>query len=189
MAAGAKTAPLVRERRGDGRTVGLRPMRRGDVDAFVSYWHGGVADLAHLGIDPAKLGTAADTRRRFEQLVDGPRPRQALGFTVTLDDRPVGFVNVNVFGRRRGTPHFHLVDPSARRGGVMSTVLRLGLPAILEAVRDETGACGLLVEVRTRNAGMNRVMRRLGHEVVDTRDLDDPDGLAGPGVFHVYEID
>ena len=36
---------------------------------------------------------------------------------------------------------------------------------------------------------MNRVMERLGYHVLDTRDLDDPDGLAGPGTFHIYEID
>ena len=173
----------------NGRAVGLRPMGPDDVEPFVSYWHDGGADLAYLGIDPVKLGTATDTRQRFDLLVHGPRPRQALGFTITLDGRAVGFINVNILGRERGKAHFHLVDPAARRGGVMSAVLEAGLPQILERMRTESGVDGLLVEIRTRNVGMNRVLQALGHQVVDTQYLLDPDGLAGPGTFHTYEID
>jgi len=55
-------------------------------------------------------------------------------------------------------------------------------------MRTESGADGLLVEIRTRNVGMNRVLQRLGHQVVDTQYLAVPDGLAGPGTFHTYEI-
>jgi RimJ/RimL family protein N-acetyltransferase len=173
----------------NGRAVGLRPMTPDDVEPFVSYWHDGGADLGYLGIDPVKLGTATDTRQRFDILVHGPRPRQALGFTITLDGRAVGFINVNVLGRERGRAHFHLVDPAARRGGVMSAVLEAGLPEIMERMRTESGADGLLVEIRTRNVGMNRVLQALGHQVVDTQYLPNPDGLAGPGTFHTYEID
>ena len=54
-------------------------MRYEDVPVFVACWHAGVADLDHLGIDPAKLGTEQDTRRRFEQLVD-PLPTPGPGF-------------------------------------------------------------------------------------------------------------
>lgn len=182
------TAGVLVDEHVRGRVVQLRPMRAEDVDVFVAYWHGGGADLAHLGIDPQKLGSERETRQRFEHLIRSPAPRPALGFTVTLDGRPVGYVNVNVLGRSRGRPHFHLVDPAVRRAGVMSTVLRAGLPAILRTVREETGAQGLSVEVRTRNAGMNRLLQRLGYPVVETRDLDDPDGLAGAGRFHLYDI-
>jgi hypothetical protein len=141
------------------------------------------------GSTPSKLGTAAETRRRFGRLVHGPRPREALGFTITLEGRPVGFVNVNVLGRARARPHFHVVDPTARHGGVMSAVLKAGLPPILERMRSESRAEGLLVEIRTRNVGMNRVMSHLGYQVVETGYLHDPDGLAGPGIFHICEID
>ena len=59
----------------------------------------------------------------------------------------------------------------------------------MDEVYEETGANGLEVEVRTRNVGMNAVLQKLGHQVVATRELDAPDGLAGPGRFNIYEID
>ena len=162
-------------------------MRRDDANLYVDYWHL-IADLDFLGIDLAKLGTVEETRRRFQALVDGPRPRQTLGFTITVDDQPAGFINVNVLGRPFGVPHFHLADPAARGLGIMSAVLNAGLPAILHVVRAEAAADGLRVEVRTRNGGMNRVLQRLGYPPTRTVDLDEPDGLAGPGTFHIYEI-
>jgi hypothetical protein len=70
----------------------------------------------------------------------------------------------------------------------MSAVLEAGLPQIPgeDAHREQTGSW---LRFRTRNVGMNRVLQALGHQVVDTQYLPDPDGLAGPGTFHTYEID
>jgi RimJ/RimL family protein N-acetyltransferase len=62
-------------------------------------------------------------------------------------------------------------------------------PQILDRTRKATGALRLVIEVRTRNVGMNRVLQRLGHKIVATMDLPDPDGLAGPGTFNIYEIE
>ena len=171
-----------------GFEVALRRMDPGDQDVYVGYWHG-IVDLNFLGIDRRKLGTTEDSRRRFAAMVDGPRPRDALGFTITVEGRPVGFINVNIFGRLYGVPHFHLVDPTVRGRGILYSVLVAGLPAIMRVVEEDADARGLRVEVRTRNVGMNRVLHRLGYQPTQTVKLLDPDGLAGPGTFHLYKID
>ncbi len=59
----------------------------------------------------------------------------------------------------------------------------------MDYVFEESCADGLTVEVRTRNSAMNAVLQKLGHNIAATRALDNPDGLAGPGTFHIYEID
>src|SRR5947207_2484233 len=92
-----------------GSKLHLLPMELGDVDRFVSYWHDGEADLDFLGIDRAKLGDREASRARYVAMCDYGHPAPAVGFSILLDERLVGFTNVNLRGRA-GYVHIHLVD-------------------------------------------------------------------------------
>jgi RimJ/RimL family protein N-acetyltransferase len=170
--------------------VSVRDMREEDIETFVSYWHDGIADLEFLGIDRKKLGSRDDTRERFRQLCrrDGRRDI-AVGFTFCYDDRVIGFTNVNILGRPKGYVHVHLTDPGMRRRGIISAIFARSLPVIGNHILAEYPIDGLVLETRTRNIGINRVVQRTGLRPRATVHLDNPDGVAGPGEFCIYEVD
>jgi RimJ/RimL family protein N-acetyltransferase len=170
--------------------LSVRDMAEQDIEQFVSYWHDGVADLEFLGIDPAKLGERRDTRERFRQLCrrDGPRDT-AVGFTFCRNDAVIGFTNINILGRQQGYAHVHLTDPAVRGRGVLSAILRHSLPVIAGHVLAQYPIDGLVLETRTRNIGINRVLQGVGLRPQATVHLDAPDGLAGPGEFSIYVLD
>ncbi|MBO2448578.1 hypothetical protein J4573_15855 [Actinomadura barringtoniae] len=161
-----------------------------DIEPFVSYWHDGGADLAFLGIDLDKLGAREDTRKRFLDLCRRGEPKdRAVGFTFHLNDSVIGYTNINIQGRPKGYLHVHLTDPAARRRGVVSAILLQSLPVLADHVLTEYPIDGLVLETRTRNVGINRVVRSVGLRPASTGHLEDPDGLAGPGEFNVYDLD
>lgn len=174
--------------RGDRLTV--RDMLEEDIETFVSYWHDGIADLDFLGIDRAKLGSRDDTRARFRQLCRRHGPRDvAVGFTFCRNGAIIGFTNINILGRPDGYVHVHLTDPSAREQGILSAVLWNSLPVIAGHLLTEYPINGLVLETRTRNIGINKVVRSSGLTPRFTRYLENPDGLAGAGEFSVFYLD
>ena len=171
-----------------GHVLLVRPMRPDDVDRFVSYWHGGEADLAYLGIDPIKLGSPEDTRRRFLDMCRyGDRNASAVGFSFILDGRPVGFCNGNLRDRRAYI-HIHIVDATARSEGLASAALTRAFPAIAAQAMSDYDLDELVLETRSRNSRINHLAEKLPIPVVGPVYLDDPDGLAGPGEFFIRRI-
>jgi RimJ/RimL family protein N-acetyltransferase len=169
--------------------LSVREMAERDIEAFVAYWHDGGADLDFLGIDRAKLGTRQDTRARFLGLCRRDGPCDAVGFTFERNGSVIGFTNINIFGRSKGYLHVHLTDPAARRRGILSAIFWHALPVLGGHVLDTYPIDGFVLETRTRNVGINRVVRSVGLRPTAVRHLDDPDGLAGPGEFAIYELD
>jgi RimJ/RimL family protein N-acetyltransferase len=173
-----------------GAYLAVRDLEEGDIEAFVRYWHGGGgADLEFLGIDPAKLGTPADTWQRFRSYIRRRDPApEAVGFTFTRNATPIGYTNINIFGRPDGYVHVHLTDPQARAQGSLTALFAAMLPAIATEILPRLPISGLVLEARTRNVGINRVLRSIGLIPDKTMHLDDPDGVAGPGEFNVYYL-
>ncbi|QXJ21422.1 hypothetical protein AGRA3207_002274 [Actinomadura graeca] len=180
---------LLRFAHGDGE-LSVRDMIEDDIGAFVAYWHDGIADLDFLGIDRARLGTREETRERFRAMCrrDGRRDA-ALGYTFRRDDDVIGYTNINILGRPYGYVHVHLTDPEARGRGFTSAILWHSLPVIADHVLAEYPIDGLVLETRTRNEGIGRVVRGIGLRPRFTGHLEDPDGLAGPGEFAVFHLD
>ncbi|TDB90332.1 hypothetical protein E1264_05470 [Actinomadura sp. KC216] len=170
--------------------LSVRDMEPPDIESFVSYWHDGGADLDFLGIDLAKLGGREDTRRRFLGLCHRGEPKDgAIGFTFRLNDAVIGYTNINILGRPKGYLHVHLTDPSVRRRGILSAIFWNSLPVLADHVLSEYPIDGLVLETRTRNVGINRVVQSVGLRPARAGHLDEPDGVAGPGEFNVYELD
>lgn len=174
----------------DGDHLELRDIVDEDINLFVSYWHDGGADLEFLGIDRAKLGSRADTTERFRGYINqhaGPQP--AVGFTFARNGAAVGYANINAHGRKQGYVHVHVTDASARKQGLVTAFLIGSLPVIASLILPQLAVDSLVLETRTRNVGINRVVENAGLRPVRSGYLANPDGVAGPGEFNIYILD
>lgn len=169
--------------------VSVRDMAENDIEHFVSYWHDKGADLEFLGIDPVKLGTREDTRARFRAFCRRDEKCDAIAFTLCHNDQVIGYTNINVLGRPKGYVHVHLTDPRSRRRGILSAIFVNCLPVVANHILRELPISGLVLETRTRNEGINRVVQKAGLRPCATSYLENPDGIAGPGEFNIYELD
>jgi len=165
-----------------------------DVDAFVSYWHeSGDAHLQFLGIDRAKLGTVEDTRKRFLEMRRQGPDQASIAFTITLNGVVIGYTNINRYGPNDNYPHLHTYRSSVKsaaqfakpvkrdnRAGVAGALIG----SILEMHFRLFPIRRLVLQTRTRNKRINGALD-LYLPVAETRHFDNPDGVAGPGEFHV----
>jgi hypothetical protein len=161
--------------------AGLRDLAHEDIELIVEYWHGGIADLEFLGIDPARLGTPASTRRRFEvALRNSDRAQPNIAYAITLDGRMIGYTLLNQYSPETNYSHWHIISRDRRAAGVSSALY----PYRLRMYFDTSNIERLIHQTRTRNIGVNRMLDKYV-PVAETRFVDNPDGVALPGEFHI----
>jgi hypothetical protein len=164
--------------------AGLRDLARGDIESIVEYWHGGIADLEFLGIDQARLGTPASTRRRFEvALRNGDLAQPNIAYAITLDDRVIGYTLLNQYSPETNYSHWHLISKDRRAAGVSSALY----PYRIRMYFGTSNIERLIHQTRTRNIGVNRMLDKYV-PVAETRFVDNPDGVALPGEFHMRYV-
>jgi hypothetical protein len=162
-----------------------------DVDAYVRYWHYSgerIKDL--LGIDRQKLGTPDDSRKRFEQMIRVPGTEQAsVIFTMTVDEKVVGYTNINRYGPEDSYPHLHTYHFALRsllsarayksaRNGVGIASVAIG--PILAMYFRLFPVDRLVLQTRAQNWHINRALD-LYMPIAETRYIANAAGLAGPG--------
>lgn len=163
----------------------IRDLIADDIEDLVRYWHhSGSEHLEFLGIDCIKLGTPEDTRQRFlHSIRNGDVNQTQVALCITLEQHLIGYTNLNRYGPDDNYPHLHLIDPSSRAGGVATQTV----PQILKIYFQLFPLRRLILQTRTRNTGINRVLDKY-FSTAETRHFDSPDGLAGPGEFHVRYV-
>jgi RimJ/RimL family protein N-acetyltransferase len=163
-----------------GGTIRIRDLAETDIDVCVAYWHDNDEEhLRLLNIDVKKLGTPEETRERFRSMIRTDDPDQrSVAFAVTLDGRLIGYVNINRDGAD-AYPHVHIFDPTARAQGYFTLLL----PQTLEFLFTLYPLECIVIQTRTRVTAINRALDRYLPEE-GTGWIDEPDGLAGPGMFH-----
>jgi len=177
----------------------LRDALPSDSEAFVEYWHSsGEQHLNFLGIDRAKLGTREETQLRFLRMVRVPGLDQSsVVITLVLNGRVVGYTNINMYGPYDNYIHFHTYRSSVRSsmtayrgverrtGGASVAPVAIGL--ILSTFFALFPVQRLILQTRTRNLGINRALDHY-MPVVETHWLENPNGLAEPGEFHIRYV-
>lgn len=164
--------------------AGLRDLETADIDAIVAYWHGGGADLAFLGIDLARMGAPKDTRRRYSgRLRSGDKAQTSIAYAITRDEAMIGYTLLNQYATGDGYSHWHIISPDARAGGISSALY----PHRIKMYFDTSLIERLVHQTRTRNTGVNRMLDKYV-PVAETRYVENPDGLAGPGEFHIRYV-
>jgi RimJ/RimL family protein N-acetyltransferase len=162
----------------------LRDLAESDLEHIVRYWHDGGADLEFLGIDPAKLGKPEDTHARYVRAVRNGDPAQPnIAFTITLDGEFVGYTLLNQYAPESNYSHWHIIAPENRAGGFSSALY----PHRIKMYFDTTAIARLIHQTRTRNIGVNRMLDKFV-PIAETAYVEKPDGVAGPGEFHMRHV-
>lgn len=165
--------------------AGLRELTPADLTAIVDYWLSSTDEyFAFLGIDRQKLGGADDIRKRFWNSIRTGDPAQpTVSLAITMDAQLVGYT---LLVRQSGDvnySHWHIIVPELRSKG-LSTAL---YPYRIKAYFDIAPISRLIHQTRTRNLGVNRMLDRF-FPVAETKIIDQPDGIALPGEFHLRYV-
>jgi RimJ/RimL family protein N-acetyltransferase len=163
----------------------LEDVSPADVDAIVRYWHEATdAHLDFLGIDRARLGTPEDTRARFASAVrDGSPDQKTVAFAIRLDGALVGYTLLNRYAPDTNYSHWHIIVPERRAAGISSALY----PHRIKLYFDLFSLARLTHQTRTRNLAVNRMLDKF-IAVAETRHIENPDGVALPGEFHLRYV-
>jgi hypothetical protein len=162
----------------------LRDLAPDDIETIVAYWHGGGADLEFLGIDVAKMGDADNSRRRFGAMFrTGDRDQRQIAYAIALDGAMVGYTMLNQYDAENNYSHWHIIAKDRRAGGISSALY----PHRIKMYFDTTDMQRLIHQTRTRNIGVNRMLDKYV-PIAETAYVEKPDGLAGPGEFHMRHV-
>lgn len=166
-------------------SAALRDLGVDDIDEIVRYWHrSGTEHLDALGIDRALLGTPDDTVARYRRALRSGDPDQRhLAFAITLDGAMVGYTLLNRYTPDVNHSHWHITNAAVRAAG-LSTAL---YPSRIKMYFDLAPMVRLIHQTRTGNVGVNRMLDRYV-AVAETRYVEQPDGVAAPGEFHLRYV-
>jgi hypothetical protein len=164
----------------------LRDLTPDDIDHILGFWYGsGDAFLDFMGIDRVRLGSTEETRQRFMRATrTGDSNQSSVAFAITVNGDYAGYTLLNRYGPDVNYSHWHITTP-ALRGLGLSTAL---YPYRIKIYFDVVPMNRLIHQTRTRNAAVNRM---LDHwvPVAETRYIENPDGVALPGEFHLRYVD
>jgi hypothetical protein len=163
----------------------LRDLTHADIEQVAAYWYTSGEDyLDHLGIDRVLLGSPEDTHRRMLRAIPtGDPDQQSLAFAITVDGVFAGYTLLNQYTLELNYSHWHITDPRLRASG-LSTAL---YPHRIKTYFDAVPIRRLVHQTRTRNIGVNRMLDRY-LPVAETRYIENPDGVALPGEFHLRYV-
>jgi len=163
----------------------IRDLEESDVPALVEYWHGSTPDyLYSIGVDLSKLTTREETRQRLLASLEAAGKRSRITLVVAAaGGKPLAYSNANLGADGVGYVHAHVLDPALRRLGFASTAF-LG---VLSTFCTHFGIEKLVFQTSPENEAINRLVQRFGF-VPRQVHLEQPDGMARPGLFNVYEV-
>lgn len=166
----------------DHGIAGLRDLTSADLPPIIDYWLlSPVEYLDFMGINCQLLGSREDIQRRFTCAKRTGDPSQStIALAITLDEQFVGYTLLNRYSEDVNYSHWHIIVPKLRGHG-LSTAL---YPHRIEAYFDMAPITRLIHQTRTRNLGVNRMLDKF-IAVSETKFIDKPDGVAGPGEFHI----
>ena len=166
--------------------VVLRDIEDRDVDALVKYWHQSPPDfLRSLGVDLSKLKTPEETRQRFLDSV--PRAadvsRSRITLVVEYERLLIAYANLNIRSVDEAYAHVHTLKKGLRA----KAMAYLLFSATIKAFFNEAPVNRIVFQTSPENRDVNRLLQRFGMSPTLLH-LDEPDGMARPGLFNVYEI-
>jgi hypothetical protein len=168
-----------------GGIAAIRDLGSEDLDAILDFWYTSGDDfLDFLGIDRSRLGTVEDTRQRFSRAIwKGDPNQQNIAFAITLDDDFAGYTLLNRYTPETNYSHWHITNPLLRAAGLSTALYPHRMKTYFDLVPIER----LIHQTRTRNVAVNRMLDKYV-PIAETRYVEDPDGVALPGEFHLRYV-
>lgn len=165
--------------------AGLRDLRAADIPAIVEYWLKSPPEfLAFMGVDRERLGGETEiTKRLSDAIRTGEEGQKSIALAITLEERLVGYTLLNRYSKEVNYSHWHIISPELRGKGISTALYPLRVKAYFEAAP----IARLIHQTRTRNVAVNRVLDKFV-PVADTVQIENPDGVALPGEFHVRYV-
>jgi hypothetical protein len=163
----------------------LRDATPEDIDAIVRYWHTSSDEFLDLmGVDRSRLVSTEQTRQRFlAGIRTGDSAQKSIVLAISVAGRLAGYTLLNRYAPEFNYSHWHITDPSLRASG-LSTAL---YPHRIKTYFDLTPIERLIHQTRTRNLGVNRLLDKYV-PVAETCTVENPDGVALPGEFHLRYV-
>ena len=163
----------------------IRDLGPEDLGAIVRFWYDSGDDfLDFIGIDRSRLGTREHTHQRFQRAIwSGERNQQNAAFAITVGGDFAGYTLLNRYAPEVNYSHWHITNPGLRGAG-LSTAL---YPHRIKTYFDLFPMERLIHQTRTRNTAVNRMLDKYV-PVAETRHIEDPDGVAVPGEFHLRYV-
>jgi hypothetical protein len=137
-----------------------------------------------MGVDRKRLGSNKEIYTRFLNAIRTGDPGQStISLGITLNEQLVGYTLLNRYSEDMNYSHWHIIDPKLRGRGLSTSLY----PYRIKAYFDLAPISRLIHQTRTRNLGVNRMLDKF-LPVSETRFIDNPDGVASPGEFHLRYV-
>jgi RimJ/RimL family protein N-acetyltransferase len=177
--------PTLASTKTSSGTAALRDLTPEDIPAIADYWLLSPDEFLNaMGIDRARLGSREDIHRRFSSAIrTGSAAHASLALAITLDERFIGYTLLNQYSTEVNYSHWHIIEARLRGCGI-STAL---YPHRIKAYFDLTPISRLIHQTRTRNVGVNLMLDKFV-PVAETKYIENPDGVALPGEFHIRYV-
>lgn len=165
--------------------AGLRDLGAEDIPAIVEYWLKSPSEfLAFMGVDRERLGSEADITKRLSHAIRTGEAEQAnIALGITLDKRLAGYTLLNRYSPEKNYSHWHIIVPELRAKGISTSLY----PLRIKSYFDVAPISRLIHQTRTTNVAVNRMLDKFV-PISETKQIENPDGVALPGEFHLRYV-
>ncbi|MET7300428.1 GNAT family protein [Embleya sp. NPDC005575] len=175
-------AEYLREAFGDAEYV-TRDLSEADIPLIIGYWAGASDSwLEGLNVSRQRLGSEADMRARFSNMIRGVGDADRVAFVTECNGDVMSYSNIHIVDNGAAAYlHGHVIRKDMRGKGVGS----VRFSSMLRMIIDEFGVKTVIAEPLASNVAVNRLHQSYGL-TPDRKWLDTPDGLAEPGWYNLY---
>jgi RimJ/RimL family protein N-acetyltransferase len=145
----------------------VRDLREDEAGLVVDYFlSASAADLARMGIDPAKLPERAAWTGRIREDLARPLGARRWHFVLwQVDGEAVGHSNIgDIEPDRCGTMHLHIWTPEHRGRGIGRALVRESVRRYFEVLALDVVFC----QPNAYNVAPNRALHRAGFDYLET---------------------
>lgn len=149
--------------------LSIREIQTNDIEKIVNYFVNADSEfLKGMGADKSKLPKKDHWIKKLESELKKPYKSKEFYYIIwLLDDQEIGHSNINniEFGKS-ATMHLHLWSNTKRESGLGLSFLKLTIPYYFKNIELEK----LICEPYSNNIAPNKVLKKLGFELIKTYD-------------------
>ncbi len=163
----------------------IRDIQESDIEPLLKYWHESDPEyLWSLGVDIEKLTTKEATRARLLSAINqDAKESDHATLIVEINGEVVAYTNFHPEREGEGYMHAHILEERFRSSGIGSFVF---IP-VVDVIFQQMKLKRLLFEVSPTNKRINGLIQKFGFQP-EERYVENPNGMARPGMFNVYKI-